>query len=384
MSDAITKKTDIFRTENDVELLNGEVLLGGYQLAYETYGELNKEASNAILVFHALTGSQNLAGHTSDIKEANGRWTEDCQEGWWDGFVGPGKALDVNRYYIVCANYLGGCYGSTGPSSINPDTGKPYGSSFPRLSIRDIVDTQLPLLDHLGIEKLHAVIGGSVGGMLSISLATRYPEKVSHVVPIASGLAPSKLQRLHNFEQVLAIESDSNFKGGDYYEGDMPNSGLALARMIQHKTFISLRAMETRAKGEVQQPDDHKGWYMLRHALESYMMHQGKKFVKRFDANSYLRIIDAWQNYDACVEAGVEKPEDLFARCKDHKFLQFSIDSDVCFYPEDQGKIATALSAAGVPNMHLTVHSEKGHDSFLIEPDLYTPHISFALQGGEA
>jgi len=381
MASSLSKTCGTFRHDAEFSLAGG-ASLAGYQLAYETYGELNAAGSNAILVFHALTGSQNAAGETLAVDGVGDRWTEDCRCGWWDGFIGPGRALDTDQHFVICANYLGGCYGSTGPSSIDPATGKPYGSQFPRIAIRDIVDSHLPLLDHLGIGKLHAAVGGSVGGMLCISLSTRHPDRVSHVVPIASGIAPSQLHRLHNFEQVLAIESDANFNGGDYYDGEPPLQGLALARMIQHKTFISLAAMESRARGEAQQPENRQGWYMIRHALESYMVHQGRKFRDRFDANSYLRIIDAWQSYDACAEVGVDDVSKLFAACQGQRYLQFSIDSDVCFYPEDQTHIASALNASGIPNMHLTVHSEKGHDSFLLEPELYTPHLSYALQGG--
>ncbi len=350
-------------------------------MAYETYGELSAAKDNAILLFHAMTGAQNACGWTESVEGVEGRWTDECKQGWWDGFIGSGKALDTDRYFVICANYLGGCYGSTGPASVNPATGKRYGSAFPRVGLSDIVDSQLRLLDALGVGRLHAVLGGSIGGMLALDLAARHPERVKIVVPIASGSHTPPLQRIHNFEQIYAIESDPNFCGGDYYDGAHPDRGLALARMISHKTFISLRTLEARARDEVKQPEGHLSYYQVRHTIESYMLHQGNKFVERFDANSYLRIVEAWQSYDLAEAAGAETVAAALAVCKGLRFLIFSIDSDVCYYPEQQAEVAAALTAAGVGNMHITVHSTKGHDSFLLEPDLYTPHLVFTLNG---
>ena len=189
------------------------------------------------------------------------------------------------------------------------------------------------------------------------------------------------MNRLILFEQILAIENDRYFNGGDYYDGDRPDYGLALARMISHKTFVHLDAIERRARSEVRQDEETLAWYKVQDTFQSYMLHQGKKFVKRFDANTYLRIIDMWSRYDACAEAGVDSVKELFDRCAahDHKFLVFSIDSDFCFYPEEQAEIVSGLEKSGVETMHITVHSDKGHDSFLLEPALYTPHIAYAL-----
>ena len=194
-------------------------------LAYEIYGDLNEQRSNAVLVFHALSGSQHAAGFNDDVPGLGEKWNEDVHTGWWDSFIGPGKALDTSEIAVICVNYVGSCYGSTGPSSTNPATGKPYGSAFPRINLADVVDSQVALLDHLGIERLHAVIGGSVGGLMALSLATRYPERVDVVIPIAAGLTVTALQRIHNFEQSLAIENDPMFNGGDYYEGPRPDRG---------------------------------------------------------------------------------------------------------------------------------------------------------------
>ena len=351
-----------------------------FTLAYETYGEMNKDRSNVILLFHAMTGSQHAAGINQFVPGLDGRWTEELHEGWWSAFVGPGKALDTRKFCIVCANYLGGCYGSTGPASINPVTGQPWGSTFPVLRTSDIVDSQIRLLDHLGVEKLHAVIGASVGGFLSQVLATRYPDRVRIVVPIGSGTETTMLQRILNFEQITAIESDPNFQAGNYYGTARPVIGLALARRIAHKTFISLEALKQRARDEVVSHAPPFGWYAMNSPVESYMLHQGNKFVQRFDANSYLRILDAWQWFDLLAESGAKDFVELFARCRDQEFLVFSIDSDAAFHNQEQARQVQYLKAAQVPVMWITVHSDKGHDSFLLEPKLYTPHLVQALE----
>jgi len=377
---SLSKGTKFFRSEEELKLRCGDSL-PGYQLAYETYGELNAAMDNAILLFHALTGSQNAAGVTESVDGIGDRWTDECQVGWWDGFIGPGKALDTSKYFIVCANYLGGCYGSTGPASVDQATGKPFGSKFPPVTIADIVNSQLRLIDYLGIKKLRAAVGASVGGMLALSFATRFQERVGSVIAIGSGMSTPPLQRIQNFEQVYAIESDANFLGGDYYDGQPPTQGLALARMISHKTFVSLRSLERRARSEIKDLEDDLSfsWYSINRALESYMLHQGRKFVRRFDANTYLRFVDAWQRFDLVEEASAKSLDELFSRCREQRFLIFSIDSDVCFYPDQQTEMARILSANGVPNMHITVHSQKGHDAFLTEPDLFTPHLVYAL-----
>jgi homoserine O-acetyltransferase len=348
-------------------------------VAYETYGRLNDAADNAVLVFHALTGSQHAAGYNGAVPGTGGRWTTECQSGWWDTFVGPGRAIDTDDFFVICANYLGGCYGSTGPVSINPSTGSPYGSAFPQVSLADIVDSQIRLLDHLGVAKLHAAVGGSTGGVLAMSLATRYPDRVDLVVPIASGIRVTPLQTIHNFEQITAIENDPAFDGGDYYEGPRPEAGLRLARMIGHKTFVSLSALEERARGEVVAGDEGPGSYVINNTLESYMWHQGRKFIKRFDANSYLRLMYAWQTFDLVGEAGRDDASDLFVDCKHQRYMVFTIDSDVCFYPEEQAELVRALKLADVDHRWVTVHSDKGHDSFLLEPDLYAPHLRDTL-----
>lgn len=359
-------------------LQSGEALAPA-TLAYETYGTLNERRDNAIVVFHALSGSQHAAGLNPAIPAVGPLWTEEVQLGWWDDFIGPGRGLDTDLFFVICVNYLGGCYGSTGPGSIDPRTGKPYGPRFPQVTIADIVDSQRMLFEHLGIEVLHAAVGASLGGLLALSLATRYPETVRTVIPFATGLRITPLQRLHNIEQICAIESDPDFRGGDYYAGKAPNRGLALARMIGHKTFVSLAALEERARSEVVRRTDTLAWYQLRSPIESYMLHQGQKFVQRFDANTYLRILDAWNRFDLVREAVAADLLALFQRCRSQNYLVFTIDSDACFYPEEQAALMDVLKRAGVKATRITVHSDKGHDSFLLEPQLYGPFLRAVL-----
>ncbi len=355
--------------------------LPGVRIAYETWGELNAGKSNAILLFHALSGSHHAAGRTTAIEGVGALWQEELHHGWWEDMIGPGKALDTGRYFIICANYLGGCYGSTGPGSVDPGSGRPWGSAFPSVTAADQVEVFTRLLDGLGIGMLHAVVGPSVGGLIALTFATRFPERVRNVIAIGSGCKTTVLNRLILFEQILAIENDPYFNGGDYYDNAPPLYGLALARMISHKTFVHLDSIESRARQDVIQPDDVLAWYRVRDQFQSYMLHQGKKFVKRFDANTYLRIIDLWSRYDAVREGDAGSAAELFARARraGQRWLVFSIDSDFCFYPEEQAELVRHLENAGVDVMHITVHSDKGHDSFLLEPDLYTPHIAWVL-----
>lgn len=375
--------TQFFQTgtpEQPIRLRDGGVL-PSVTLAYETWGQLNVERTNAVFLFHALSGSHHAVGHNPGIEGVGELWQTELHDGWWESMIGPGKAIDTDKYFVICANYLGGCYGSTGPSSLRPDTGKAWGSSFPAVTAADQVEVFAHLLDHLKIGTLHAVIGPSVGGLVALTFATRFAERVRNVIVIASGFKTTVLNRLILFEQILAIENDPHFNGGDYYEGAAPLYGLALARMISHKTFVHLDAIEKRARQDVVQPDDVLAWYRVRDQFQSYMLHQGKKFVRRFDANTYLRIIDLWSRYDATHEGDAETPADLFerARLAGQRWLVFSIDSDFCFYPEEQAELVKHLEHAKVEVMHIIVHSDKGHDSFLLEPDLYTPHISWVL-----
>jgi homoserine O-acetyltransferase len=375
-----TRFAEIATPDRPFKFTDGGVLKHA-SLAYETYGRLNEQRTNAILLFHALSGSQHAAGKlTKPPHPAIGCWwNEENHGGWWDAFIGPGKAVNTRKYFLICVNYIGGCYGSTGPWSINPETGERYGGSFPNPTMSDIVDTQVRLLDQLGIKKLMAVVGASLGGFGALDFAVRYPERVHCVIPVATGLRATVLTKAMNLEQIYAIEEDQNFRAGNYYDGAPPNTGLTLARMISHKTFVSLSLMESRAKKEIRQPDDVLPGYKLQHQVESYILHQGRKFVKRFDANSYLRIVKMWQSFNLPEKVAGGDVTRTFKRCKHQEWLLFSINSDVCFFPDEQLEIANALKANEMDYQHITVNSEKGHDSFLIEPDLYTPYISFKL-----
>jgi len=373
-------KTRFLTLKDNFSLQNGPGF-GPVTLAYETYGTLSPSGDNAILLFHALSGSQHAAGSNPSVPGVGSIWNDECRTGWWNGFIGPGKALDTRRFFIICANYIGGCYGSTGPASLNPATGKPYGSSFPWITANDIVDSQIRLLEYLEIKQLHAVIGSSLGGMLALNLAVRYPKRVRIVIPIAAGIEVTTLQRIHNFEQICAIEKDPNFNGGDYYDGPIPGKGLSLARMISHKTFVSLFTLARRARREMIDSPGGPNGYQLTHPVESYMLHQARKFVRRFDANTYLRIMGLWQNFNLVKDARARNLVTLFNRCRNQHFLVFSIDSDVCFYPEEQEDMVRTLEKSRVPSQHITVHSEKGHDAFLLEPGLFTPHLVYTLQG---
>lgn len=374
-------ETRFHTLEGEFVTHRGEVI-PSVTLAYEQYGEMSPARDNVVLVFHALTGSQHAAGVNPMVERLDGRWTDEMHAGWWEGFVGPGCGIDTDRFAVICVNYLGGCYGSTGPSSVNPETGQVWGSSFPEIALVDIVDSQVRLLRELGVDRLHAVAGGSVGGLMCGVLATKYPEFVETVIPIAAGLEVTSLQVLHNFEQMFAIVTDPAFKGGDYHPGPGPELGLALARMIGHKTFVSLDALRERARNEIVRREN-LGGYRVGHPLESYMLHQGQKFVKRFDANTYLRIMALWQKFDLVAEVGVggETLVDLLARCSHQRWHVFTIDSDVCFYPDEQEQMVGTLKAAGVPVRRFTVHSDKGHDSFLTEPELFTALLRDALAG---
>ncbi len=353
---------------------------GPITLAYETYGELNGEKDNAILVFHALSGSQHIAGFNPAVPGVGSLWNEECQTGWWDDFVGPGKCVDTDRFFVVCANYLGGCYGSTGPSSINPGTGKEYGGDFPHITFGDIVDSQIPLFKELGIDAFHAVIGSSLGGMLAINFSVRYPKMANRVVAVACGIESTTLTRAHNLEQILAIENDPNFCNGHYYDGPPPLRGLALARMISHKTFVSLHIMEARMVDKCEQEQDEFSWYKIKTPLESYILHQGRKLVRRFDANTYLYLISGWSNYHLLHDTGFGSYSELLGRCRHQEYLVFSIDADVCFYPDEQEYLFKQLADNGVKAEYISVSSDKGHDSFLLEPELYSYAIREMLE----
>lgn len=356
--------------------LSSGMMLDGVRVAYETYGNLNEDASNAILVFHALSGSQHACGVNSFVPGVNHLWKEENHTGWWNCLLGPGKPLDTDRYFIICANYLGGCYGTTGPMSPHPEDGLPWGSRFPGVNVKDQACLQARLLDALGIEKV-ALAGPSVGGLIALSFAVQFPERVRCVLSIGSGYRASVEQRLSLFEQILAIELDPHFNGGDYYGGEYPEKGLALARIIGHKSFVYQDGLALRARKEIGGDYGMLSWFRPSSSMQSYMLHQGTKFAGRFDANSYIRIAAMWSEFDICTqeETGLFSTALLPCAVAGVPFLIFSIDTDCCFRPAEQADFHQNLTNCGIRSELVMIQSEKGHDSFLLEPELYADYI---------
>ena len=332
-------------------------------LAYTTYGNLSESGDNAILVFHALTGSHLLAGKYQRFDDMNLPWNEELEIGWWDEFVGSGKMIDTDKYFVICVNYLGGCYGSTGPNSINNKTKKIYGDSFPQVTFKDIESSQKLVCEMLGVKSLYAVAGASIGGLMALEFATSYPQYVNKIISISSSYKLSTIQLLHNLEQayILELAKDSNTRKEEY---------LSLARMVAHKTYISLELLAERARGESKYTDNEMG-YFLNTPQESYMMHQGEKFIERFSMDSYRTIINAWQNF--------KLNEKELKKVKEKEVLVLSIDSDVCFYPEEQTELVNVLNSNNANVSYYLLHSDKGHDAFLLEPDIFFEPISSYL-----
>jgi homoserine O-acetyltransferase len=343
-------KTQEF-TFDALKLQSGEKF-GPVSLAYETYGYLNSEKTNAILIVHALSGDAHAAG----VHEGRNN------PGWWDEFIGPGKAIDTEKYFIICSNILGGCKGSTGPASINPKTGKPYALNFPLITINDIVGAQKRLIDYLGIEKLLAVVGGSMGGQQVLSWLVNYPKNLASVIPIATTIKHSPQQIAFNEVGRQSIMADEHWKSGNYYEGTAPTKGLAVARMIGHITYMSDKSMAEkfgRVKKETQEPFKFTADF----EVEGYLRYRGDNFVKRFDANSYLYITKAMDNFDA--SAG--RPLQEVLRGTLVKVLVISFKSD-WLYPAYQSKeIVKACKLAGVETTYCEIDSTYGHDAFLLE-----------------
>jgi len=356
-------KTQVF-TFDSFKLESGEKL-GPVSLAYETYGVLNKEKSNAILITHALSGDAHAAG----VHEG-----ED-NPGWWDEFIGPQKAFDTDRYFVICSNILGGCKGSTGPASINPKTSKPYALDFPLITINDIVNAQKRLVDHLGIEKLLSVVGGSMGGQQVLSWLVNYPQALRSAVPIATTIKHSPQQIAFNEVGRQAIMADAHWKSGNYYEGSAPSKGLAVARMIGHITYMSDKSMAEkfgRAKKDVGETFKFTADF----EVEGYLRYRGDNFVKRFDANSYLYITKAMDNFDA--SGGVRFDEVL--QGTKVKVLVISFKSD-WLYPAYQSKeIVKACKLAGVETTYCEIDSTYGHDAFLLEVEEETHLLKHFLK----
>lgn len=371
-------QSHIFRL-GDFTFHSGETL-PDIQLAYETYGTLNEDKSNAILLFHALTGSHHAHGYNDNLPEAGTFWQPENHQGWWDRMIGPGKPLDTERFFIICANYLGSCYGSSGPTQTAPD-GEPWGSRFPLTDGNDQARAQIQLLDHFGIDRF-AIVAPSLGGMLALTLAALYPERVRSMVIIGAAHRPAINHKLEFFEQVLAIELDTAYRAGRYPLSDPPNRGLALARIISHKLFVYQDGLEKRARKGICDSKGMLTWYQPSRNTESYMLHQGTKFAKRFDANAYIRIVNLWAGYDLPAFTGMADTDEVFRLYARHniRFLLFSIDTDYCFTADAIEEFHQELTRNGVSSVHTRIQSEKGHDSFLLEPDLYADGLAEYLK----
>lgn len=339
--------------------LDSGALLAPVEIAYETYGTLAPDAGNALLVCHALTGDQHLASaHPRTGKP-----------GWWQRMVGPGRPIDTDRFFVVCANVLGSCMGTSGPASTDPATGRPYAMDFPVITIRDMVRAQALLLDHLGVARLAAVVGGSMGGMQALSWAATFPDRVPAAVVIAS-TARHTAQNIA-FHEVgrQAVMADPNWRGGDYYDGDPPAAGLAVARMAAHITYLSEAGLTEKFGRRLQARERKSFGFDADFQVESYLRHQGLAFTDRFDANSYLYITRAMDYFDLAEEHG-----GLLAnafRGTGTRFCLVSFDTDWLYPTAESRSIVQALNAAGAPASFVELSSPYGHDAFLLEsPDL--------------
>jgi len=335
--------------------------LGSFSIAYQTYGTLNEARSNVILVCHALTGDQ----HVANIHPVTGK------PGWWETMVGPGKPIDTDRYFVLCPNVLGGCMGSTGPSSINPATGKPYGPDFPVITIGDMVRAQARLIDHLGIPDLLSVLGGSMGGMQVLEWAAEYKDRVYSAVPIACAARHSSQNIAFHEVGRQAVMADPEWCQGRYLdEGRSPRKGLAVARMAAHITYLSDDALHEKFGRSLQDRDKITFGFDADFQVESYLRHQGLSFVDRFDANSYLYITRAMDYFDLAADHdGVLAKAFAGTRTR---FCLISFTSDWLFPTEESREIVHALNAVAANVSFVEIKSNKGHDTFLLnEPELF-------------
>lgn len=331
--------------------------LADYDLVYETYGQLNEDHSNAVLVCHALSGHHHAAGY---------HHAEDKKPGWWDECIGPGKPMDTNRFFVVSLNNLGGCHGSTGPTSIDPDTGKPWGPDFPSLRARDWVNSQAKLADLLGIGCWAAVIGGSLGGMQAMRWALMFPERVKHCVVVASAMKLSAQNIAFNEIARQAIMSDADFDDGHYLSNaNIPAKGLGLARMVGHVTYLSDHAMAAKFGRELRTGSFEIGTNDdVVFQVESYLRHQGSQFSESFDANTYILMTRALDYFDLAREYG-DDPVQAFKNAK-CSFLVVSFSTDWRFSPERSREIVDALIAANQPVSYTQIEAKEGHDAFLM------------------
>jgi homoserine O-acetyltransferase len=341
--------------------LDAGVELSPYQVAYQTYGELNADRSNAILICHALTGDQ----HVHNVHPVTGK------DGWWDSIVGPGLPIDTDRFFVICSNVLGGCMGTTGPASKNEATGEAYGLTFPVVTIRDMVRAQAALLDHLGIDQLLCVTGGSMGGMQVLQWAVTYPERIFSALPIASAARHSAQNIAFHEVGRQAVMADPDWRNGKYHaEGTSPHRGLAVARMAAHITYLSDAALHRKFGRRLQDRELPTFGFDADFQVENYLRYQGSSFVDRFDANSYLYITRAMDYFDLAGEHG-DVLANAFRNLK-ARVCMVSFTSDWLFPTEEARDIVHALNAAGAPVSFAEIETDKGHDAFLLdEPELF-------------
>jgi len=350
-------------------------MLGPVTLAYETYGELASDGGNAVLACHALSGDAHAAGWSTDPNAPSAVDGVGADEkgvgqrgglGWWDGMIGPGKAFDTNRYFVICSNVLGSCRGSTGPASTDPSTGRPYGSRFPPVTVGDMVNAQRELLRHLGVERLLAVAGGSLGGSQALQWSLAYPELVRGCIAIATTARLPAMGIGFNEIGRQAIVADPNWRGGDYYDGEPPARGLAVARMVGHVTYLSDQSMAEKFGRRLRGKDGYGYDLSAEFEVESYLRYQGASFVGRFDANSYVVITKAIDYHDLAARFGDGSLERAFGHAR-ARFLVLSFSSDWLYTPAQSRELVEALEASGAAVTYRNLRSSYGHDAFLLE-----------------
>jgi homoserine O-acetyltransferase/O-succinyltransferase len=355
-------------------MLDSGTRLDHLQIAYQTYGTLDAERSNAILICHALTGDQ----HVCNEHPVTGK------PGWWSEMVGPGKPIDTSRYFVICVNVLGGCMGTTGPASTDPQTGKPYGLGLPVITIRDMVNVQARLLDHLGIETLFAVAGGSMGGMQVLQWVASYPDRVFSALPIAAGARHSSQNIAFHEVGRQAVMADPEWRGGRYLsEATSPRKGLAVARMAAHITYLSEQALHRKFGRNLQNRDKPTFGFDADFQIESYLRHQGMTFVDRFDANSYLYLTRAMDYFDLAADYG-GRLANAFRGAKT-RFCVVSFTSDWLFPTVENKAVVRALNASGASVSFVEIETDRGHDAFLLdEPELFDTIRGFLTSAGHA
>ncbi|MBN1865852.1 homoserine O-acetyltransferase [Candidatus Sumerlaeota bacterium] len=352
-------------------VLDSGVSFGPITVAYETYGTLSETRDNAILICHGLSGGAHAAGRLEGQEKP----------GWWDCMIGPGKAFDTDRYFVVSPNVLGSCYGTTGPASIDPQTGKPYALRFPVITVRDMVEVQRRLLDHLGIRKILCVAGGSMGGMLALQWAVAYPERVRSVVAIASTHQHSPQQIAFNEVARQAIMADPAWAQGDYYGTEGPRLGLAVARMVGHITYLSDSGMSRKFGRRLRDRERYGYDFSLDFEVESYLRHQGQSFVGRFDANSLLYLTKALDYFD--LASGHESLTEAFQPSR-ALFLLIAFSSDWLYPPQQLKEVARAIRRSGGDATYYEISSDYGHDAFLLDYAKQTPLVASLLERARA